>query len=276
MIGGIELGGTKCIAAIAEKPNSIIDTIRIPTSTPEKTLSDIFDFFRSYELKSLGIATFGPVCLDSSSEKYGTILSDTKEDWLGANVLSFFKQQYSFPITVDTDVNASAIAEFEYGSGKKFNSLVYLTVGTGIGGGAIINGQPLHGNLHPEMGHIIIDDEEEGICRIHTNCLEGLASGPAIEKRWKISPQDLPSDHEAWNLEAKYLARGLSSIIYLLSPEIIVIGGGVMKQTQLLDMIKTETSKLLNCFVPLPQISPPKLGDYTGVTGALKIANSSI
>ena len=276
MIGGIELGGTKCIAAVAENPTSIIDNVRISTTNPEQTLSLISNFFRKYKLKSLGIATFGPVCLDASSEKYGTILSDTKEGWLGSNVYSTFKQHHAIPMAVETDVNSSAIAEFEYGSGKKFNSLVYLTVGTGIGGGAIINGQPLHGNLHPEMGHIIIDDEEEGICRIHTNCLEGLASGPAIEKRWKTPPQDLPSDHEAWNLEAKYLARGLSSIIYLLSPEIIVIGGGVMKQTQLLDMVKTETSKLLNCFVPLPQISSPKLGDYAGVTGALKIANSLI
>ena len=276
MIGGIELGGTKCIAAIAKTPNSIIDSIRIPTSSPNETLSHISDFFTGYKINSLGVATFGPVCLDSFSEKYGTILSDTKKDWLGTNVLSTFKQQYSIPMAVETDVNASAIAEFEYGSGKKFNSLVYLTVGTGIGGGAVINGQPLHGNLHPEMGHIIIDDENEGICRIHTNCLEGLASGPAIEKRWQTPPHKLPPDHEAWVLEAKYLARGISSIIYLLSPEIIVIGGGVMKQLQLFEMIKTHTSKLLNCFVPLPQISPPKLEDYSGVTGALKIAHSLI
>ena len=276
MIGGIELGGTKCIAAIAKTPNSIIDSIRIPTSSPNETLSHISDFFTGYKINSLGVATFGPVCLDSFSEKYGTILSDTKKDWLGTNVLSTFKQQYSIPMAVETDVNASAIAEFEYGSGKKFNSLVYLTVGTGIGGGAVINGQPLHGNSHPEMGHIIIDDENEGICRIHTNCLEGLASGPAIEKRWQTPPHKLPPDHEAWNLEAKYLARGISSIIYLLSPEIIVIGGGVMKQLQLYEMIKIHTSKLLNRFVPLPQISPPKLRDYSGVTGALKIAHSLI
>ena len=276
MIGGIELGGTKCIAAIAKTPNSIIDSIRIPTSSPNETLSHISDFFTGYKINSLGVATFGPVCLDSFSEKYGTILSDTKKDWLGTNVLSTFKQQYSIPMAVETDVNASAIAEFEYGSGKKFNSLVYLTVGTGIGGGAVINGQPLHGNSHPEMGHIIVDEENEGICRIHTNCLEGLASGPAIEKRWQTPPHKLPPDHEAWVLEAKYLARGISSIIYLLSPEIIVIGGGVMKQLQLFEMIKTHTSKLLNCFVPLPQISPPKLEDYSGVTGALKIAHSLI
>ena len=168
------------------------------------------------------------------------------------------------------------MAEFKYGSGTEFNSLVYLTVGTGIGGGAVINGSPLHGNLHPEMGHIIIDGEIEGICRIHRNCLEGLASGPAIEKRWKIPPQKLPIDHEAWELESKYLARGISSIIYILSPEIIVMGGGVMKQVQLFEMIKTHTSQILNRFVPLPQITPPKLGEHSGVTGALEMAQSLV
>lgn len=276
MIGGVELGGTKCIAAVAEKPNSIIDSIQIPTSSPDETLSNLSDFFAGHEIKGLGIATFGPVCLDVTSEQYGTILSDTKTDWLGANVVSIFNKQHAVPISLDTDVNASAIAEFKYGSGKKVNTLVYLTVGTGIGGGAIVNGSPLHGILHPEMGHILIDGETEGVCRIHNNCLEGLASGPAIEKRWKIPPQDLPVNHKAWELEAKYLSRGISSIIYLLAPEMIVMGGGVMKQVQLFEMIKLKTAQILNCFVPLPQIVPPKLGDYSGVTGALEMARLSV
>jgi len=275
LVGGAELGGTKCVLAVAESPTAIVKRIEIPTETPEKTLKNTFDFFSNYKLNSIGIGTFGPIIIDRESKDYGLLISESKKGWNGTNLFTEFKNNFDVMVNIDTDVNTAAIGEYNYGAGKACQTLVYITIGTGIGGGVLVDGKPHTGNFHLEMGHMQVPnpDDFKGICRIHGDCWEGLASGPSIEARWGVIPSELPESHEAWEKEAELLASGIVSIIANHSPDRIILGGGVMKQKHLFSMVRSKVAEIWNDYTPL--VSPselivePSLGSDSGITGAL-------
>ena len=274
MFGGIELGGTKCIAAVAESPDNILVKKRISTKDPHSTFSELISFFKNYEIESLGIGSFGPIVLDSKSKDYGILVAESKEGWNGVNVVKSLSN-VSSNIILDTDVNAAALGEYKYGAGKSSETLVYVTIGTGIGAGILINGKPNVGNFHLEIGHMFIPNSSnfEGVCRVHGNCWEGLASGPAMHARWGIQADNLPPDHEAWEKEAQLLAFGIINIISNHSPDKIVLGGGVMSQHHLFEMIRLNVKKMWNGYTPLGSLSDlilePALGKDSGIVGSL-------
>ena len=280
LFGGVELGGTKCVLAVAENPMSIVKRIEIPTEIPQKTLKNIFDFFSDYKLNSIGIGTFGPILLDKQSKEYGLLISESKKGWKGINLFREFKNNFNVIINMDPDVNAAAIGEYNYGAGQDCQTLVYLTIGTGIGGGVLVRGKPYIGNFHLEMGHMQVPnpDNFKGICRIHGDCWEGLASGPSIEARWGVAPSELPESHEAWEKEADLLAKGIVSIISNHSPDRIILGGGVMQQKHLLSMIRSNIAEIWNSYIPLVSLSQlivePGLGIDSGIVGSLVIASN--
>jgi fructokinase len=281
--GGIEAGGTKFVCAVGETPHNIEASTWVPTITPAETLQQVIAFFRPYALRSLGLAAFGPIDLDRASPTYGYILSTPKLAWQRCPIVDILHAALGVPVTVDTDVNAAALAEVTYGAGQGYDPLVYLTVGTGIGGGAVIHGRALHGLLHPEMGHMLLarlpGDTLPSACPFHEDCLEGLASGHAIEVRFG-APERLPLDHEAWVLEGAYLGQALAIMTTILSPQRIIIGGGVMYQPLLLPRIREACAQALHGYMPRlitsgdfnAYLVPPALGDRAGVIGALYLA----
>ena len=279
LFGGAELGGTKCILAVANNPLDIIGRTEIATGNPEETLRNIFNFFDNYELNSIGIGTFGPIILDFQSKNYGLLISESKKGWKGINLFKEFSSNSKARINIDTDVNAAAIGEYHYGAGQSCQALIYITVGTGIGGGVLVNGKPYTGNFHLEMGHMRIpnSDDFRGICRNHGDCWEGLASGPSIEARWGVSPLELSKSHQAWEKEAELLANGLVSLIASYSPDRIILGGGVMRQKQLYSMIGSKVVELWNDYTPLGDVSglivEPSLGRDSGIVGALVLGS---
>jgi len=279
------------VCAVGSGPGNMVARARFPTTSPEETLEKTIAFFQNEQAKApiraVGLGSFGPLDLDPLSPTYGYITATPKTGWFQVNIAGALQQALEIPVAVDTDVNAAALGEYRWGAGRDLDNLVYLTVGTGIGGGGIINGRLLHGLIHPEMGHIRIPHDTEvdpfaGSCPYHGDCLEGLASGTAIEKRWGRRGEDLPADHPAWHLEARYLACGLMNIICTLSPARIIIGGGVMKQPALLPEVRRQVQVLLNSYIASPQITrdinsyivPPGLGDLSGISGALALAQS--
>lgn len=291
--GGIEAGGTKFVCAVAEGPQAIHDEIEFPTTTPEETIGRAIRFFeggtpgapRPEPIAALGIGSFGPVDPDPTSATFGTITTTPKPGWQDVDIRGRVASALGVPVAFDTDVNAAALGEQCWGAAQGVETFVYLTVGTGIGGGAMVEGSLLHGLVHPEMGHVRIPhdwerDPFEGVCPFHGDCLEGLATGPAIQARWGVPGEELPEDHPAWPLEAHYLALGLMAIICILSPQRIIMGGGVMKRLFLFPMIRRELQELLNGYVQAPAITekidttvvPPALGDRAGVLGAIALA----
>ena len=285
LLGGIEAGGTKFVCAVGDRPHTIQASISIATTTPTETLQRVIAFFQPYALCSLGLATFGPIDLDRASPTYGRILSTPKLAWQGCPIVDILQTALGVTIAVDTDVNAAALAEFTYGAGQGCDPLVYLTVGTGIGGGAIIHGRPLRGRMHPEMGHMLLarapGDTRPGGCPFHQDCLEGLASGQAIRLRFG-APETLPSAHQAWDLEASYLGQALATVATIVSPQRLIIGGGVMHQRHLLPRTRQACAQALHGYLPWlntpsdfeTYIVAPGLGDRAGVTGALCLAES--
>ena len=243
LLGGIEAGGTKFVCAVGTGPDDIRATARIPTTTPQETLAQVISFFRQQtekegDMAAIGIGAFGPVDVRTHSNTFGWFLDTPKPAWQQIDFAGVIKRELKVPVGFDTDVNAAALGEHQWGNAQGLETFIYLTVGTGIGGGGLVGGKPIHGLLHPEMGHILIPhdlsvDPFLGCCPFHQDCLEGLASGFAIEQRWQQKGASLPDDHPAWALEANYLATGLVNFILMLSPERIVIGGGVMEQKQL-------------------------------------------
>lgn len=279
MIGCIEAGGTKFILGICDELGNIIDRVKIDTRDPEETMEDVIDYFKDKNIKSLGLGCFGPIDLNKSSTTYGYILNTPKFAWKNYNILGRLKEHFSVPIGFDTDVNASVLAEAYYGAiGLK--NVLYITIGTGIGAGALVNGELIHGLNHPEMGHLIVkrhpDDIFIGTCPYHHDCLEGLASGKSIKKRYFQSGEEI-TDESVWQLEAYYLAQALMNYILILSPEIIIIGGGVSKQPLLMEYIREYVLKLLNGYLESKTIIDnidsyiinPILGDHSGLLGAL-------
>lgn len=284
MLGAIEAGGTKFVCAVSDHSLNIQDRVSIPTTTPEETLEKVFAFFDQYELESMGIGSFGPIDVNKNSETYGYITTTPKTAWQHTDFLGKVKSRYNIPVGWTTDVNGAALGELEKGAAQGKASCIYLTVGTGIGGGAVVNGVPLEGFGHPEMGHVLVrmhpDDDFEGICPFHKNCLEGLASGPAIEKRYGEKAQDLAEKDKVWEIEAYYLAQALMNYTLTLSPERIILGGGVMKLKHLFPLIRKEFDALMEGYVETPDLDTyivsPDLGDDAGITGSLILASNKI
>jgi fructokinase len=281
LIAGIEAGGTKFVLAVGPSPTHITARHTIATTTPEETLAQAAQWFRDQgTITSLGIASFGPVDLDQASPTWGHITNTPKPRWSGCNIAGYFADRMQVPLGFDTDVNAAALAEYLYGAGKGSRSIAYITIGTGIGGGLIIDGKPVHGIAHPEMGHIVPrrhggDREFAGICPHHSDCLEGLASGPAIKARWGSSLSDLPQDHAAHAIVAEYIAQLCHALFAIAAVETIVLGGGVMKTAGLLQRVKDRAASLDGGYLPGKArhcIVAPALGDNSGITGALSLA----
>jgi len=287
MLGGIEAGGTKFICAVGSGPDDLVKS-QFPTTTPEATLSQVVQFFRNNggrDLEAIGIGSFGPVDLDLASPTYGFITSTPKPGWSNFDLVGSVVKALKVPVGFDTDVNAALLGEWRWGAAQGLANAIYLTIGTGIGGGVMVHGQVVHGLVHPEIGHLRLPhdlalDPFPGICPFHKDCLEGLASGPAIEKRWGRKATALPADHRAWELEAHYLALALANLTLTVSPQRILLGGGVMQQPQLFKMIRDEFAFVLNGYVRHPDILdhldqyivPPKLGGDAGVVGSLFLA----
>ena len=293
LYGGVEAGGTKFVCAVGGGPGQLEAQARFPTTTPAETLAAAIDFFRAEQARlgpiaAIGVGSFGPVDPQPGSPSYGHITSTPKPGWKDADVVGPLASAFQVPVGFDTDVNAAALSEWRWGAGQGLRTLIYLTVGTGIGGGVIVDGRPLHGLIHPEMGHLLLPhdrtaDPYPGHCPYHGDCFEGLANGPALALRWGQPAQNLPADHPAWPLEAHYIALGLANLIYTLSPQRIVLGGGVMAQAQLFPLIRAEVPRLLNGYVQSPAIIehadeyivPPALGDRAGVLGAIALAQAA-
>jgi len=288
LFGAIEAGGTKFICAVGTHPSNLKIT-RLSTESAETTTANAITFLREAgDLQAVGIGSFGPVDLCPSSSTYGHITSTPKLGWQNFNLVGKFRSALAVPIGFDTDVDAAALGEARWGSAQGISDFVYLTVGTGIGGGAMVNGEILHGLLHPEMGHIPVPhdrhhDPYPGGCPFHGDCLEGLASGPAMQQRWNTPAHELPPDHPAWELEAHYLALGLASWVCTLSPKRIVLGGGVMQQQHLFPLIRKELSRLLNGYIRVTELTrdidnyvvPANLGGRAGIAGALVLAEKA-
>ncbi len=280
VFGAIEAGGTKFVCGVGTGPDDFITT-RIPTTSPERTVAAAVSWLRAEsrgQLRAVGIGSFGPVELKRDSPSYGYITSTPKTAWRNFDLAGAVARDLGVPVAFDSDVNASVLGEARWGAARGVENCLYLTVGTGVGGGAIVSGRILHGLTHPEMGHVRVPhdlgcDPFRGNCPYHGDCLEGLASGPAIEARWGVRPEELPDDHPAWTLEAEYLAYGISNFICTLSPELVLIGGGVMRRARLYGMIRHELSRLLAGYVArMPEVVAPGLGDRAGVLGALALA----
>lgn len=292
LYGGIEAGGTKFICAVGSGPGDVRDEIRFPTTNPGETIARALDYFRGHpdskKLAAIGIASFGPLDPNPASPKFGFIASTPKPGWRDADLAGEIRRGLGLPVGFDTDVNGAALAERRWGAGKGLHSLLYVTIGTGIGGGLALGGRPLHGLLHPEMGHVRLPrdparDPFPGVCPFHGDCLEGMASGKAMEMRWGKRAEELPVDHPAWQLEAEYLALACCNWICTLSPERIVLGGGVMENGALFPRIRTRTLELVGGYVRHESvlegidsyIVPPGLGPRAGILGALILAEQT-
>ncbi|EGP4937174.1 TPA: ROK family protein [Enterococcus faecium] len=279
MYGGIEAGGTKFVCAVSED-GEILEKTSIPTTTPEETLDQVFEFFDRYELNGIGIGSFGPIGIDQTKDNYGYVLATPKKGWAQFDFLGTIRKRYNVPVAWTTDVNAAAYGELKQGAAQGKNSCIYLTVGTGIGAGVVINEEIFSGIAHPEMGHIWVkrhpDDQYEGTCPYHKDCLEGLAAGPSIEARIGIKGQDLPQDHPIWDIQAFYIAQALINYTLTLAPEKIILGGGVMIQDHLLQKIRQQFVELMGGYMETPQVSEYivrwGLPNESGIIGSLLLA----
>ncbi|GAP06584.1 fructokinase [Anaerolinea thermolimosa] len=295
LVGGIEAGGTKFVCLVGSSPDDIRAEIRFPTTHPQETLTKAVQFFKEQEeklgekIEAIGVACFGPIDLNPSSPTYGYITTTPKPGWAHTPVVKPLHQMLGVPVAFDHDVVVAGIGEGKWGAAQGLKDFIYLTIGTGIGGGVIISGKPVHGLVHPEIGHIRIPhdlqkDPFPGACPYHGDCFEGLASGPAIEKRWGKPGHQLPVEHPAWEIEAEYLSLAVYNLILTLSPEMVILGGGVMQQLQLFPRIRQRVLALLNQYIQSPAILenidsyivPPSLGNRSGGLGAIAIAQQII
>lgn len=290
LYGGVETGGTWCVCATGTGPDRIDRQEQFPTAGPEETLDRIIEFFSVGERPSaIGIASFGPVDVHPDSPTWGYVTTTPKAGWQQVAVAPVVRERLEVPVAFDQDVAAAALGEYRWGAGGRVESLCYVTVGTGIGAGLLIDGHPWHGLVHPEVGHIRIPhdrhrDAFSGTCPMHGDCWEGLACGPAIERRWGAPADELPDEHPAWELEADYLALGILSIVCVFSPERIVLGGGVMERRGLLQKTATRLRELLAGYLATPLLReqiesyliPPALGDRAGVLGAIALAETAL
>lgn len=288
IFGAIEAGGTKFVCMVGSGPDDILDIARFPTSTPTETLGRVLEFFRrprqGVSLAAIGVASFGPIDLSPDSPHYGHITTTPKLPWQYTDVVGPLRAAFGVPVGWDTDVNGAALAEQRWGAGIGADPLVYITVGTGIGGGALVGGEPVHGMLHPEMGHLLVPsfagDDFPGVCPFHGRCLEGVASGPALQARAGRPAQDLAHDDPIWELEATYLAYGILCMTEILAPKRVVVGGGVAEQPALIPAIRRQLLRLNNAYLAWMSepgaieayVVAPGLGDRAGILGALELA----
>ncbi len=286
ILGALETGGTKMVCAIGDENGNIYEQVKFPTEEPEKTMKNVVRFFKNKEIQALGIASFGPVELNPGKLHYGSILESSKTEWRYFNILESLKV-LGVPMELETDVAGSCIGEHEFGAGKGIDNLVYVTIGTGIGAGVMVNGRMIHGMLHPECGHVLINrrngDNAESACPYHSNCVEGLASGTAIMKHWGLPASELMSKDEVWELEADYIAQALCSYIMTLSPERIILGGGVMHVEKLFPLIRKKTEEYVNGYLAADALKnmdeyivPAGLGDNQGIAGCLVLATKAL
>lgn len=292
LYGGVEAGGTKFLCLVGSDPANVVAKLRIQTTSPQDTLPLVAKFFEPYvsakSIRTLGIGSFGPIDLDRNSPGYGCITSTPKEGWQNTNIASALQSELHLNIAVDTDVNAAALAESLWGAGRGVDPLLYVTIGTGIGGGFVQNGRPLRGLSHPEMGHIRIAhdyrvDEFPGNCPFHGDCFEGLANGPAIARRFGRSPETLSDEEPFWQVEAGYIGAALATYVLILSPARIILGGGIMQRRFMLPIIRRYVLDSLHGYVqcaPLLEhvedyIVPPELGSESGAFGALALARQA-
>lgn len=283
-LGALEAGGTKMVCAVGDENGNVFERISIPTETPEITVPRMFEFFRGKGIEALGIACFGPVDLNPASSTYGYITTTPKLAWRNYDIVGAFRKEFGVPVGFDTDVNGSALGEATWGAAKDVDSCIYITIGTGVGMGAVVDGKLLHGMLHPEAGHVILkkhpEDTYKGHCPYHESCLEGLAAGPAIEERWGKKAIDLADNPKVWEIEAYYLGQALTDYILVLSPKRIILGGGVMHQEQLMPLVRNEVKRQLNGYISTKEITEdiehyivlPELNDNQGVMGCLRLA----
>ncbi len=289
LFGGIEAGGTKFVCAVASGPEHIREQVRIPTTTPDETLHEVIRFFQPFttsgKVNAIGVGCFGPLDLDPNSPTFGHITSTPKAGWSHTDVRGALQRALGVDIAIDTDVNAAAFGEFAWGGSKNLDPSLYLTIGTGIGGGCVVGGKTLKGLLHPEMGHIRIlhdwiEDPFPGICPYHGDCFEGLASGPAIQKRCGRPAETINDSDPVWELEARYIGEAAANLILTLSPKKVILGGGVMKKRFLFTGIRRRVQEALNQYMQHKDITenideyiiPPMLGDNSGILGAIALA----
>ncbi|WP_423191751.1 ROK family protein [Caldifermentibacillus hisashii] len=285
MLGSIEAGGTKFVCGIGNEQGEVLERISIPTKTPAETIPEVIEFFKKRKVEAIGIGTFGPIDVKKSSPTYGHILNTPKLAWQSYPFLQAVADELQVPTGFTTDVNAAALGEYQFGAAKGLDSCLYITVGTGIGAGAVVNGELLEGLSHPEMGHIIVrrhpDDHFEGCCPFHKDCFEGLAAGPAIEKRWGKKGVELTDRKEVWEMEAYYIAQALVQYIMILVPERIVIGGGVAHQESIFPAVRENVKSLLNGYFTHQELNEniadyivaPGLKDNAGLVGGLVLAS---
>ncbi|MDT3425057.1 fructokinase [Paenibacillus forsythiae] len=288
LLGAIEAGGTKFVCGIGHEDGSIIDRVSFPTTHPEETMAQVFQYFEGKNVEAIGIGSFGPIDPVLGSPTYGYVTTTPKPYWSQYNLVGAVREKIDVPIGFDTDVNGAALGEHTWGAAQGLDSCLYITVGTGIGAGAVVGGKLIHGLSHPEMGHIYVrrhpEDTFAGTCPFHGDCFEGLAAGPAIGSRWGRPAAELAPDHLAWEIEAHYLAHALMSYVLILSPQKIVMGGGVMKQSHLFPLIRTKLQDLLKGYVQHASLAadidnyivPPQLGDNAGLAGSIALANMAL
>ena len=284
--GGVETGGTWTVCALGTQPADIVARERFPTTDPTRTLSRIIDFFKRHERPAaIGVGSFGPVDLHPDSPHWGDVTSTPKRGWQHTPVASVIARELHVPVRFDTDVAAAAIGEYRWGAGRGAASLAYLTVGTGVGAGLLVGGKPWHGLVHPEVGHMRIPHDRDvdpfpGICPVHGDCFEGLASGPALASRWGSPAEELPSDHPGWDLEARYIALGILNLVCTVSPHRVIVGGGVFERPGLLKTVRRDLQRLIAGYLETPLLREdidrylvvPALGDDAGVLGAIAMA----
>jgi len=287
LYGAIEAGGTKFVCAVGTGPDDLRAQARFPTTTPAETLGRCIDFFRAQpQIDALGVGCFGPIELRRGAPRYGHITTTPKVGWNDADVVGPLHQALGVPVGFDTDVNGAVLGESRWGAAQGLDTAVYVTIGTGIGGGALIGGKLAHGLVHPEMGHLLLPREADdvtfaGSCPFHAaRCWEGAASGPALERRWGCRAEQLPVDHPAWDLEARYIASALTTLVMVLSPDRVILGGGVMQAGQLFPLVRKHLMRSLGGYVQAEAVTsgidqyvvPPLLGQQAGIAGALALA----
>lgn len=286
LYGSIEAGGTKFVCAVGNEKLEILERVSFPTTTPEETMPQVIAFFNQYkdDLAAIGVGSFGPIDIRKTSDTYGYITSTPKLAWQNYNFLGAMKAAFDIPMAWTTDVNAAAYGEYAFGNGQGKSSVVYYTIGTGVGAGALQDGKFIEGFSHPEMGHMLVvphkDDHFEGACPFHGNCLEGMAAGPAVEKRNGRKGQDIPQDDPFWEIEAEYIAQCAYNTTLMFSPEVIIFGGGVMKQRHMVEKVHAAFTRIMQGYVAIPAIEEyivtPALEDNAGTIGCLALAEKAL
>ncbi|MEO6714116.1 MAG: ROK family protein [Mycobacteriales bacterium] len=288
LYGGLETGGTTWCAIVGTGPDDVRDSIEFPIGEPGPTIERAIAFFAPHDLTAVGIGSFGPVDRNLGSPTWGYITSTPKPRWHSVDLAGPIGHALGVPIGFDTDVNAAALGEHRWGAAQDVDTFCYITVGTGIGGGVMVAGATLGGAMHPEIGHqgVLRDpafDDFTGSCPYHRDCWEGLASAPSLTARWGCAPHELADDHVGWEIEAQHLAQGLANLVYILSPQRIVLGGGVMRRTGLHERVRARLVDIVNGYVPIPTggpeldafVCPPALGARSGSVGALALGEAA-